>query len=91
MLLEHLGLAKKQHSLGAYSERFREGLMDQLSLFMANKAENYAYGTRNATAEQVAVKAHARKRQSGNVLEGTSQCRPPSHCLCAEMEAFLRR
>ena len=42
--------------------------MDQLSL-MANEAEAYAYGTKNATAEQVAVKAHARKRQSGNVLD----------------------
>ena len=42
--------------------------MDQLS-FMANEAEAYAYGTQNATAEQVAVKAHARKRQSGNVLD----------------------
>ena len=42
--------------------------MDQLSL-MANEAETYAYGTRNATAEQVAVKAHARKRHSGNVLD----------------------
>ena len=49
--------------------------MDQMSL-MANEAEAYAYGTKNATAEQAAVKAHARKRQSGNVLnivpEGTS-------------------
>ena len=42
--------------------------MDQLSL-MANEAEAYAYGTKNATAEQVAVKAHARKRHSGNVLD----------------------
>ena len=42
--------------------------MDQLSL-MANEAEAYAYGTKNATAEQVAVKAHARKRQSGSVLD----------------------
>lgn len=40
--------------------------MDQLTL-MANEA--YAYGTKNAAAEQVRVKAHARKRQSGNVLE----------------------
>ena len=36
---------------------------------MANEAEAYAYGTKGATVEQVAVKAHARKRQSGNVLE----------------------
>ena len=72
-LLEQLGLAKKRQ-FGASSERLQEGLMDQLS-FMANEAEAYAYGTKNATAEQVAVKAHARKRQSGNVLnivpEGT--------------------
>ena len=66
-LLEQLGLAKKRQ-FGASSERLQEGLMDQLSL-MANEAEAYAYGTKNATAEQVAVKAHARKRQSGNVLD----------------------
>ena len=66
-LLEQLGLAKKRQ-FGASSERLQEGLMDQLSL-MANEAETYAYGTRNATAEQVAVKAHARKRHSGNVLD----------------------
>ena len=36
---------------------------------MANEAEAYAYGTKNATEEQVKVKAHARKRQSGNVLD----------------------
>ena len=66
-LLEQLGLAKKRQ-FGASSERLQEGLMDQLSL-MANEAEAYAYGTKNATAEQVAVKAHARKRQSGSVLD----------------------
>ena len=66
-LLEQLGLAKKRQ-FGVSSERLEEGLMDQLSL-MANEAEAYAYGTRNATEEQVAVKAHARKRQSGNVLD----------------------
>ena len=66
-LLEQLGLAKKRQ-FGASSERLQEGLMEQLSL-MANEAEAYAYGTKNATAEQVAVKAHARKRQSGNVLD----------------------
>ena len=54
-LLEQLGLAKKRQ-FGASSERLQEGLMDQLSL-MANEAEAYAYGTKNATAEQVAVKA----------------------------------
>lgn len=66
-LLEQLGLAKKRQ-FGPSSERIQEGLMDQLSL-MANEAEAYAYGTKGATVEQVAVKAHARKRQSGNVLE----------------------
>ena len=48
-LLEQLGLAKKRQ-FGASSERLEEGLMDQLS-FMANEAEAYAYGTKNATAE----------------------------------------
>ena len=66
-LLEQLGLARKRQ-FGASSERLQEGLMDQLSL-MANEAEAYAYGTKNATAEQVAVKTHARKRHSGNVLD----------------------
>ena len=66
-LLEQLGLAKKRQ-FGTSSERLQEGLMDQLSL-MANEAEAYAYGTKNATEEQVKVKAHARKRQSGNVLD----------------------
>jgi len=66
-LLEQLGLIKKRQ-FGASSERLQEGLLDQLSL-MANEVEAYAYGTRNATVEQVAVKVHARKRQSGSVLE----------------------
>ena len=48
-LLEQFGLAKKRQ-FGASSERLQEGLMDQLSL-MANEAEAYAYGTKNATAE----------------------------------------
>ena len=42
--------------------------MDQLSFFF-NEAEAYAYGTKAATAEQVAVKAHERKRQSGSVTD----------------------
>ena len=45
-LLEQLGLAKKRQ-FGVSSERLQEGLMDQLSL-MANEAEAYAYGTKNA-------------------------------------------
>ena len=66
-LLEQLGLAKKRQ-FGASSERLQEGLMDQLCLTM-NEAEAYAYGTKSATAEQIAVKAHARKRQSGSVTD----------------------
>lgn len=60
--------------------------MDQLSL-MANEAEAYAYGTKNATAEQVAVKAHARKRHSGNVLDIVPEGTPTEvveHRLCEE-------
>lgn len=84
-LLEQLGLARKRQ-FGASSERLQEGLMDQLSL-MANEAEAYAYGTKNATAEQVAVKAHARKRHSGNVLDIVPEGTPTEvveHRLCEE-------
>lgn len=42
--------------------------MDQLGLTM-NEAEAYTYGTKAATPEQIAVKAHARKRQSGSVTD----------------------
>lgn len=84
-LLEQLGLARKRQ-FGTSSERLQEGLMDQLSL-MANEAEAYAYGTKNATAEQVAVKAHARKRHSGNVLDIVPEGTPTEvveHRLCEE-------
>ena len=66
-LLEQLGLAKKRQ-FGSSSEKMQEGLMDQLSLDF-NELEAYAYGTKSATPEQVAVKAHARKKQSGSVTE----------------------
>nr|WP_270576719.1 transposase [Butyricicoccus sp. OF30-11pH9A] len=66
-LLEQLGLAKKRQ-FGSSSEKLQEGLMDQLSLSF-NELEAYAYGTKSATPEQVAVKAHARKKQSGSVTE----------------------
>ena len=65
--LEQLGFAKRRQ-FGASSERLQDGLMDQLSL-MENEAEAYAHGTRNATAEQVAVKAYARKQWNGSVLD----------------------
>ena len=42
--------------------------MDQLA-FSINEAEAYAYGTKSATPEQIAVKAHERKRQSGSVTD----------------------
>lgn len=66
-LLEQLGLAKKRQ-FGSSSERIQEDLMDQLGLTF-NELEAYAFGTKSATPEQIAVKAHERKRQFGNVLE----------------------
>ena len=66
-LLEQLGLAKKRQ-FGSSSERIQEELMDQLA-FSLNEAEAYAYGTKSATPEQIAVKAHERKRQSGSVTD----------------------
>ena len=45
-----------------------EWLLEQLS-FTYNEAEAYASGTKAAAEKPVAVKAHERKRQSGNVLE----------------------
>ena len=74
-LLEQLGLAKKRQ-VGFSSERIQEDLLDQLVLTL-NEAEAYAYGTKTASPEQIAVKAHARKRQSGNVLEVSRKGRPP--------------
>ena len=66
-LLEQLGLAKKRQ-FGSSSEKMQEGLMDQLGLNF-NEAEAYAYGTKSATPEQIVVKAHERKRQSGSVAD----------------------
>ena len=66
-LLEQLGLAKKRQ-FGSSSEKMHEEFMDQLGLTF-NELEAYAFGTKSATPEQIAVKAHERKRQSGNVLE----------------------
>ena len=66
-LLEQLGLAKKRQ-FGSSSERIQAELMDQLA-FSLNEAEAYAYGTKSATPEQIAVKAHARKRKSGSVTD----------------------
>ena len=49
-ILEWFGLAKKRQFVQS-SKRLQEDLMDQLSL-MANEAEAYVYGTKNATAER---------------------------------------
>ena len=66
-LLEQLKLSKKK-LFGRSSEQAEQMVMDQLSLTM-NELEAYAFGTKAATKEQITVRAHARKRQSGNVLD----------------------
>lgn len=66
-LMEQIGLAKKRQ-FGSSSEKMQEDIMDQLGLTF-NEAEAYAFGTKAAAPEQVAVKAHARKRRSGSVEE----------------------
>ena len=66
-LLEQLKLSKKK-LFGRSSEQAEQMVMDQLSLTY-NELEAYAFGTKAATEKQIAVKAHERKRQSGNVLE----------------------
>ena len=43
-------------------------VMEQLS-FTYNEAKAYISGTKAAAEKPVAVKAHERKRQSGNVLD----------------------
>ena len=64
-LLEQLKLSKKK-LFGRSSEQAEQMVMDQLSLTY-NELEAYAFGTKAATEKQIAVKAHERKRQSGNV------------------------
>ena len=64
-LLEQLKLSKKK-LFGRSSEQAEQMVMDQLSLTY-NELEAYAFGTKAATKEQITVKAHERKRQSGNV------------------------
>ena len=65
-LLEQLKLSKKK-LFGRSSEQAEQMVMEQLSLTY-NELEAYAFGTKAATEKQIAVKAHERKRQSGNVL-----------------------
>ena len=66
-LLEQLKLSKKK-LFGRSSEQAEQMVMEQLS-FTYNEAEAYVSGTKAAAEKPVAVKAHERKRQSGNVLD----------------------
>ena len=66
-LLEQLKLSKKK-LFGRSSEQAEQIVMEQLS-FTYNEAEAYASGTKAAAEKPVEVRAHARKRQSGNVLD----------------------
>ena len=66
-LLEQLKLSR-QKLFGRSSEQAEQMVMEQLSL-TCNELEAYAFGTKAATEKQITVKAHERKRQSGNVLD----------------------
>ena len=66
-LLEQLKLSKKK-LFGRSSEQAEQMVMEQLS-FTYNEAEAYVSGTKAAAEKPVEVRAHARKRQSGNVLD----------------------
>ena len=66
-LLEQLKLSKKK-LFGRSSEQAAQLVMDQLSLTM-NEVEAYIFGMNSAGKAPAAVKAHERKRQSGNVLD----------------------
>jgi len=66
-LLEQLKLSKKK-LFGRSSEQAEQMVMEQLS-FTYNEAKAYISETKAAAEKPVAVKAHERKRQSGNVLD----------------------
>ena len=74
-LLKQLKLSKKK-LFGRSSEQAEQMVMDQLSLTY-NELEAYAFGTKAATEKQITVKAHERKRQSGNVLDVVPEGTPP--------------
>ena len=84
-LLEQLKLSKKKlfGRSSEQAEQVEQMVMEQLS-FTYNEAEAYASGTKAAAEKPVEVRAHARKRQSGNVLdvvpEGT-RTEVVEHCL----------
>ena len=66
-LLEQLKLSKKK-LFGRSSEQAEQMVMDQLSLTY-NEVEDYIFSMNSAGKAPVAVKAHERKRQFGNVLD----------------------
>ena len=66
-LLEQLKLSKKK-LFGRSSEQAEQMVMDQLNLTY-NEVEAYIFGMNSAGKAPVAVKAHERKRQFGNVLD----------------------
>ena len=66
-LLEQLKLSKKK-LFGRSSEQAEQMVMEHLS-FTYTEAEAYVFSTKAAAEKPVAVKAHERKRQSGNVLD----------------------
>ena len=74
-LLEQLKLSKKK-LFGRSSEQAEQMVMDQLSLTY-NELEAYIFGMNSAGKAPVAVKAHERKRQSGNVLDVVPEGTPP--------------
>ena len=81
-LLEQLKLSKKK-LFGRSSEQAAQLVMDQLSLTM-NEVEAYIFGMNSAGKAPVTVKAHERKRQSGNVLDVVPEGTPAEvveHCL----------
>ena len=82
-LLEQLKLSKKK-LFGRSSEQAEQMVMDQLSLTY-NELEAYAFGTKAATEKQIAVKAHERKRQSGNVLDVVPEGTPTEVVVCRRM------
>ena len=95
-LLEQLKLSKKK-LFGRSSEQAEQMVREQLS-FTYNEAEAYASGTKAAAEKPVAVKAHERKRQSGNVLdvvpEGTrtevvEHCLPENERICSARSSKL--
>ena len=62
------GLKLSRQTMANWLLKAEQMVMEQLS-FTYNEAEAYASGTKAAAEKPVEVRAHARKRQSGNVLD----------------------